>query len=677
MVGTLGARLSTARRESFVGREHERAAFTHALESQSGAIFAIWGPGGIGKSTLLSAFADAARAHGHEPRTVDARDIEPSPAGFLAAAGNVPGTDRLVLLVDTAELLENLQRWLTATFLPSLPSNAIVAIAGRLPPPREWKTDPGWAAVVQLMPLRNFDPSESARFLTTRGLPASEHDRATNLTYGHPLALALLADISRQHPEWASDVPALPRDAVAELVELFLESAPTPHHRDALYLLAHARAITEELIARALGPESAAATFEWLSSLSFVNQSPDGLIPHDLARDALDLDLRWRSPEKFRQVHTAVRDWVISRIIQAGQQFAAPIFIDLLFLHRHNPLMASFTSVREAGKLYLDTARDDDLDAILRWTEQFEGRESRGIVEFWWACQREGFQAIRDLDGAIVGYCAGFHVAGNEPGAAEADPVYASALSYINQVRPHRPGEHSWIFRHWIYPPAYQAPSPAMDLIYGWTTMIWLTTPGIAWTFVIPTNGDMWEPVLTYLHFERASASFDTTVGSMRYTLLGHDWRIQPPTEWLDAMGERELLTTAPGTPKPRLAAQPILLAEPDFRRAARAAIKNVRRPAILAANPLCGSRVAAGPASPPENLAAAVASAAWALTANPRDERLYRVFYRTYLEPAPTQEAAAELLGLPWSTYRRHLAAAVERVVDGLWAQELGAAHA
>jgi hypothetical protein len=41
-------------------------------------------------------------------------------------------------------------------------------------------------------------------------------------------------------------------------------------------------------------------------------------------------------------------------------------------------------------------------------------------------------------------------------------------------------------------------------------------------------------------------------------------------------------------------------------------------------------------------------------------------------VRPAATQEAAAELLGLPFSTYRGHLTRGVERVCDRLWQREL-----
>ena len=69
------------------------------------------------------------------------------------------------------------------------------------------------------------------------------------------------------------------------------------------------------------------------------------------------------------------------------------------------------------------------------------------------------------------------------------------------------------------------------------------------------------------------------------------------------------------------------------------------------------------------EHLVAAIAR----VGEEPKGEPLRRVLDRTFLRPAPSQEAAAEVLGLPFSTYRRHLGRAVERVVDLLWAVETG----
>jgi hypothetical protein len=66
--------------------------------------------------------------------------------------------------------------------------------------------------------------------------------------------------------------------------------------------------------------------------------------------------------------------------------------------------------------------------------------------------------------------------------------------------------------------------------------------------------------------------------------------------------------------------------------------------------------------------LRAAVAT----LAANPKDAKLHRALWHTYIEPAPTQELAAELLGLPFNTYRYQLARGIERVTAWLWQREL-----
>ena len=78
-----------------------------------------------------------------------------------------------------------------------------------------------------------------------------------------------------------------------------------------------------------------------------------------------------------------------------------------------------------------------------------------------------------------------------------------------------------------------------------------------------------------------------------------------------------------------------------------------------------------------PEALRELLHEAVDALRAERRGEKLVRALECTYLRPAPTQEAAAELLDLPFSTYRCHLTRGLERIVDWLWHRELHGAGA
>jgi hypothetical protein len=118
-----------------------------------------------------------------------------------------------------------------------------------------------------------------------------------------------------------------------------------------------------------------------------------------------------------------------------------------------------------------------------------------------------------------------------------------------------------------------------------------------------------------------------------------------------------------------------LVLSRTEFGEAVRQALRDYTRPDSLAANPLVRSRLVAnatGQDGPPAALQALLRTATATLMANPKDAKLHRALWHTYLEPAPTQEQAAELLGLPFNTYRYHLAKGIKRVADWLWQREL-----
>ena len=60
-------------------------------------------------------------------------------------------------------------------------------------------------------------------------------------------------------------------------------------------------------------------------------------------------------------------------------------------------------------------------------------------------------------------------------------------------------------------------------------------------------------------------------------------------------------------------------------------------------------------------------------LKETPRQDKAYRALDRTYFRPAASQEQAAELLDLPYSTFRRHLKAGVAELAAMLWRKEMG----
>jgi hypothetical protein len=229
---------------------------------------------------------------------------------------------------------------------------------------------------------------------------------------------------------------------------------------------------------------------------------------------------------------------------------------------------------------------------------------------------------------------------------------------------------------------SYQAVSPVQSLVFVQAVNHYLTTPGLAYTFFPCAQADFWEMVLVYADLTRLpEAGF--AVGDRRYGVYGHDWRVVSPAAWLAMLGEREVSVPAAARAAPKSTEQIVVLSQSDFAAAVRDALRDFVRPDLLRGNPLMRSRLVldaarrAGQAANATDRAAAlqaiIREAADALQASPRDLKLYRALYHTYFQPASTQERAAELLDLPFSTYRRHLMAGIAQVTDALWQREVG----
>ena len=122
----------------------------------------------------------------------------------------------------------------------------------------------------------------------------------------------------------------------------------------------------------------------------------------------------------------------------------------------------------------------------------------------------------------------------------------------------------------------------------------------------------------------------------------------------------------APPGPRPPTCSARLRWAARASPTAVRAALRDLHRDDRLAANP--ADRIPAGPGGVLQPAGRAARgdppAPSTSSAAPPGVRRPRRVLDRTFVRPAPTQEAAAEVLGLPFSTYRRHLAAAIDELV-------------
>ncbi|MFE6522945.1 AAA family ATPase [Streptomyces sp. NPDC057794] len=667
----VGDRLQQARDRAFTGRTTELAVFRAALSGADGepSVLYVHGPGGIGKSMLLRRFAAEARNAGRDVLDIDARITQPTPEAFEKEAGHAG--ERTVLLIDTFEHCQALEGWLRDRFLPRLPLGTVVVIAGRRPPEDAWILDPGWSTMLRVIALRNLAPREASAFLDAQGVPQPAQEALLGFTGGHPLALVLGAAVALKEEGAAGWEPG--RDVIGTLLARLVGEVPSPLHRRALEVCARAHMTTESLLRAVLG-DAAAELFAWLRDLPFIESAHQGLFPHDLVRRALEADLRWRDPEGYAELHGRVSRHLFDQIRVSSDSGILPAVGAFLYLYRDDQHMSDYNSWRQ-GEVRLTACEPADHPHLLDLATRVEGPQSAALARHWLERQPQAFRVCRTTrDDRIVGFSAWLRLTNRAE--TELDPVAEAAWRHTQATTALRAGEHLAISRFTVTSPEYPKISPVEDL-HQWRSLaeVARADKGLTWTYIVVRAADFWTPYLTSLGLWPLTER--PRVGRTTYALFATDWRVKPLWAWAEQKNRLMLARTSGATPAPVPEAEHVragevfaVLSRQEFDHAVREALRTLDQPGELAKNPLCHSRLVAGrDLSLPE----IVRRAADNLRRQRGGDRFHRALTATYLgRGRPTQQAVAARLGLPFSTYRRHLTEGITRLCDALWREEM-----
>lgn len=661
------------------------------------AVLYVHGPGGVGKTSLMREYSRLAAVAKVPVYYLDGENFESAPPAFMRALATemhlsetadprpvlAANPDRQILIIDRYEAIASLDRWLRQSFLPKLSAATLVVLAGREAPQDDWASDPGWRALLHAVPLRNFSPDETITFLTTTAVPADQHQQIARFTHGHPLALSLIVDLYEQQPDFYFQ-PGQATGLVHRLVERFIENVPSPAHRAALEATALVRLTSEQLLADLLDVADAHPLFNWLRGLSIIEAGPRGLAPHPLARDALAVDLRWRNPDRYAELHHRARRYYVARVQQHHGQAQQEMLIDYIFLHRDNAVVRPFfeqlqSQYRASGAVFSDWPQKGDWSHLQEMVAQHEGQASAELAQFWFERQPEAITLYRNQEGRPAGFLAMIALEKTNAEERASDPALKSAWDYLQAETPLREGERATYFRFWLVADSYQSISPVQSLIFVQMVRHYLTTPGLAFTFLPCAQPDFWSAILMYADvMPIPTANF--TLGERTYGVFGHDWRAVPPLAWLDLLAQRETAIDPQNVPRPQPAKPMLVLSHEAFAEAVQDALRFFTRPDLLTENPLLQSRLILGePGQKVEQethlarLQQSIQETVDTLKSDPRRRKYYKALYHAYIQPAPTHEKAAELIDVPYGTFRRHLKRGLEHLVELLWQQELG----
>ena len=443
-----------------VGRDEEMALLRRSLGAGGPLVVFLHGIAGVGKSAIAEAFAIDARARGATVLQLDGRAIQPTPDGFLAALEDKTGgalanategaarlerlDGRVIVIIDTYELLRMLDPWLRRSFVPLLSDKVRFILSGREPAMTGWLVDFG--GLFRQIAVENLTRTGAELLLARDGLDPAAAERVYRIARGHPLSLRLAAmALSRGS---GAGLDALTVKAVVEgLTELYL-GVLDPKTREALDAASVVRRPTLSLLGAMLPDTAPQDAFARLRMLPFVELGDDGLVVHDTVRETVAALLRSSDPDRSRRYRAAAWRQLRAEVARASVSDNWRYSADLLFILQ-NPI------VREAffpttDHLYsIEAAQPADLASVMSIADRHLPPSLAAVIETWWRLAPHAFRVLRNREEDLVGFYLVCEIDSVSHRLVEADPTMRRCWEHL-RANPVPRGQAVLVNRMWL-----------------------------------------------------------------------------------------------------------------------------------------------------------------------------------------------------------------------------------
>ncbi|WP_203901708.1 ATP-binding protein [Virgisporangium aliadipatigenens] len=625
---------------TFVGRAAELESLIPLVRERAGSALAyVHGPAGIGKSALLSRLRDEAVGIGR-------------PVAVLAPGGRPDGLAALaspVVVVDGVETVTDPAGWLRGALLPAVPDGALVLLAGRGRPDPQWWVEPVWDHDIVAYELDGLEPEAAHALLESYGFPGEIRSSAVAYSEGYPAVLCGALDTPAQPADWS---PSAERRR--ELLDRIVGVVPSPEHQQALEVCALALT-TNEAVLRQVVNDQAGSVFRWMRALPFLRAQPGGLAPMGAVRRLISDELRSRDPAAYRRLHRTLREHFVGAVRRGVGEFLESGLDAVGYLHRRvTAAEALIDTDRHEGEL-----RRCDHEALVALAGAAHGPALAEVTRFWLARDPAGFRVRWDArTGAVEAFTLWLRLAGRMDAEATADPAVAAIRRYVEAAGPVTSDEAITVGRLFVR----SVTSRSLERVAETQLLSRAVRAGWpGWTFLLQPPGAEWHSLSAY--FDLYPFGPDPT-GEGNGVILGRDWRRSPLGGWLDQVDER-IFDGA------RSHGRPLTMPRGDFDDEVRRALRHLRDRRGLETSPLLRTRLVADAVDGAAALRSAIRDAVESLKDRPDGMKQFRAVSTAYLSGVSTQDAAAARLGVPISTFRRHLALGVRGVCDRLWREQ------
>ncbi|WP_029190999.1 ATP-binding protein [Ornithinibacillus scapharcae] len=328
----------------FVGRHNEVKFFLEHLQEENPThkIIYFYGEGGIGKTFLLHEFSRVAARQDILFISLDSEDFRHTTTEFVDYLYNIvishihleENVDskatlmeclnilnhygkKIIIVMDTYEQMEDLDRWFRNAFLRQLHPRISVILAGRKRLTGEWIESPAWRSITKQIKLEPFSFTETYRFLVENGLVSEEKKAQViwEFTKGNPLLLTLAA-IS-QYNEEEENCPSNNTEILRTLTSRWLNEVRNETLLNIIEVAALFHQFDQNNISEVLEQEVSNRLFLQLTSLSFIRKTQNGWTFHELIRDALRVELQQRNPDRYDYLTNRIINYYYQRIKKA------------------------------------------------------------------------------------------------------------------------------------------------------------------------------------------------------------------------------------------------------------------------------------------------------------------------------------------------------------------------
>ncbi|UVI27441.1 DUF1492 domain-containing protein [Paenibacillus spongiae] len=344
-----------ARNKSFLGRDQELSYMKSLLVEPGIRALHVYGPGGIGKSSLLQQLCqeydgcEAFIVHQTDKAAVHFVHVYPEiPGDSRSSSRSIPidemgefinliasRCEMSLLIIDPFDQWMPCYDWITARLVPLLASNVRILSASRFPLEIPWELHTRQEqTMIHNMELKPFDQTTSFRFIESFGIHDISHiHMISKVARGFPFAIQTISlDILRENIDVLSSrrykTQFYQKAVMYQLQDVRLTQTQAKI-LDAASLL---WSFDYDLITHLLQHEVTINAFRKFCELPFIKLTSDGWQINSSIRYWFRKEFSFRSPDTHDAYQDKARPFLLKRLHQRPPAERSELYLQLLHL---------------------------------------------------------------------------------------------------------------------------------------------------------------------------------------------------------------------------------------------------------------------------------------------------------------------------------------------------------